>query len=403
MTLHATNGAGTGTTSQPVIVVAVAAAATYHTLAPARILDTRNGTGLAGKFVSTTARSFAVAGAGGVPAGAIAVTGNLTVTGQTQAGYVALTTSAQNHPTTSTLNFPLGDSRANGVTVPLASGHLWATYVAASPSATTNLIFDVTGYFTADLTGATYHTLAPARILDTRNGTGLAGKFVSTTARSFAVAGAGGVPAGAIAVTGNLTVTGQTQAGYVALTTSAQNHPTTSTLNFPLGDSRANGVTVPLASGHLWATYVAASPSATTNLIFDVTGYFTADLTGATYHTLAPARILDTRNGTGLAGKFVSTTARSFAVAGAGGVPAGAIAVTGNLTVTGQTQAGYVALTTSAQNHPTTSTLNFPLGDSRANGVTVPLASGHLWATYVAASPSATTNLIFDVTGYFTN
>jgi len=33
----------------------------------------------------------------------------------------------------------------------------------------------------------------------------------------------------------------------------------------------------------------------------------------------------------------------------------------------------------------------------------VPLASGHLWATYVAASSSATTNLIFDVTGYFTN
>ena len=82
----------------------------------------------------------------------------------------------------------------------------------------------------------------------------------------------------------------------------------------------------------------------------------------------------------------MSTVPRSFAVAGAGGVPSNAVAVTGNLTVTGQTQAGYVSLTTSAQSHPATSTLNFPLGDSRANGVTVALASGHLWATYVAGA-----------------
>ncbi len=285
----------------------------------------------------------------------------------------------------------------------LASGHLWATYVGSSLSATTNLLFDVTGYFTPDLKGATYHTLAPTRVLDTRSGTGLSGRFVSNVPRSFAVAGAGGIPSGAIAVTGNLTVTGQTQAGFVALTTSAQSHPATSTLNFPLGDSRANGVTVALASGHLWATYVGSSLSATTNLLFDVTGYFTPDLKGATYHTLAPTRVLDTRSGTGLSGRFVSNVPRSFAVAGAGGIPSGAIAVTGNLTVTGQTRAGFVALTTSAQSHPATSTLNFPLGDSRANGVTVALASGHLWATYVGSSLSATTNLLFDVTGYFSN
>ena len=168
VTLHATNGAGTGTTSQSVTVNAVVPGATYHSLTPARILDTRIGTGLSGKFVSTVPREFAVTGAGGVPSGAIAVTGNLTVTGQTGAGFVALTLTAQSHPTTSTLNFPLGDSRANGVTVPLTAGHLWATYVAASSLATTNLIFDVTGYFTPDASGATYHSLTPARILDTR-------------------------------------------------------------------------------------------------------------------------------------------------------------------------------------------------------------------------------------------
>ncbi len=133
-----------------------------------------------------------------------------------------------------------------------------------------------------------------------------------------------------------------------------------------------------------------------------MTGYFTPDGSGAMYHSMTPARILDTRTGIGLSGKFVSTTARSLTVAGAAGVPSGATAVTGNLTVTGQTQAGYVALTLTSQSHPTTSTLNFPLGDNRANGVSVPLMGGSdLWATYVAASSSASTNLIFDVTGFF--
>jgi hypothetical protein len=84
-------------------------------------------------------------------------------------------------------------------------------------------------------------------------------------------------------------------------------------------------------------------------------------------------------------------------------VPAGAIAVTGNLTVTEQTSPGFVALTPDPINNPTTSTLNFPLGDNRANGVTVDLsATGTLSATYSGeAGPSATTALIFDVTGYF--
>ena len=65
-------------------------------------------------------------------------------------------------------------------------------------------------------------------------------------------------------------------------------------------------------------------------------------------------------------------------VGGAGGVPAGAVAVTGNLTVVGQSRAGYVSLDPDARRDADTSTINFPLGDTRANGVTVPLSGdGH--------------------------
>src|SRR5664280_3776862 len=73
-------------------------------------------------------------------------------------------------------------------------------------------------------------------------------------------------------------------------------------------------------------------------VIFDVTGYFTADTSGAFYVPLTPARILDTRNGTGgIFNPLSSHSAQSFAVGGQGRVSSSAIAVTGNLTVTGQT------------------------------------------------------------------
>ena len=54
---------------------------------------------------------------------------------------------------------------------------------------------------------------------------------------------------------------------------------------------------MPLSStGTLSATYVATTGKKT-HLIFDVTGYFLADDTGATFTPLAPVRVLDTRPG----------------------------------------------------------------------------------------------------------
>jgi hypothetical protein len=262
----------------------------------------------------------------------------------------------------------------------------------------------VTGYFTPDATGASYRALTPARILDSRYGTGLSGTFSSHVARTFQVAGRGGVPANATAVTGNLTVTQQTKLGFLFIGPVALNNPTSSTLNFPLGDDRANAVTVALGTGGtLSATFAAPILGPTAHVIFDVTGFFTPDATGATYHALTPARILDSRYGTGLSGTFSSHVARTFQVTGRGGVPTNATAVTGNLTVTQQTSLGFIFVGPVAMNNPTSSTLNFPLGDDRANAVTVALGTGGtLSATYAAPTYGPTAHLIFDVTGYFT-
>ncbi len=130
-------------------------------------------------------------------------------------------------------------------------------------------------------------------------------------------------------------------------------------------------------------------------------------LASSTYHALAgPVRIVDSRIALNLPTKLHSSVPQSFQVTAfnGDGIPAGATAITGNLTVTGQTAAGYVAITTTSQANPSTSTINFPVGDNRANGLTSPLgAGGKLWAVYKSSTSTATTQLVFDVTGYFSS
>jgi hypothetical protein len=371
--------------------------ATFWPISPTRILDTREGNGLGGAFTSRVARTFQVTGRGGIPAGAVAVTGNLTVTQQTALGYLYIGPVATNAPTSSTLNFPKGDDRANAVTVALGAGGTLSITYYAGIGASTQVIFDVTGYFTPDATGATYMPLDPTRLLDTRAGNGLSGGFASRVARTFQVTGRGGVPANAVAVTGNLTVTGQTALGYLFMGPVATNAPTSSTLNFPRGDDRANAVTVQLGAGGTLSITYYAGIGASTHVIFDVTGYFTPDATGATYMPVDPARLLDTRSGIGLIGAFTSRVARTFQVT----VPANAVAVTGNLTVTGQTALGYLYIGPVATNSPTSSTLNFPKADNRANSLAVKLGTGGTLSVTYYAGTGAQAHVIFDVSGYF--
>ena len=377
------------------------AATTYVPIAPVRLLDSRSGNGLSGRFKANVARTFQITGRAGIPANAVAVTGNLTVVGQSKAGYASLTPTATNAPRTSTINFPLHDTRANNVTGSLGSGGKVSAVFKAPSGATTDLLLDVTGFFVPTETGATYGSVGPVRLLDTRSGNGLSGAFQANTPRTWSVAGRSSVPAAAIAVTGNLTVTGQTAGGYVSLGPVATATPATSTINFPLGDTRANGTTVKLSpTGTLSAVYKGPAGSRA-HLLFDVTGYYLADLSGARFYPLRPDRLLDTRLDIGLEGAMVAATPRALETAARVGVADDATAVTGNLTVVGQTKGGYVSMTTVPTASPTTSTLNFPVGDVRANGVTGPLAgNGTVGLVYVSSS-GAKSGLLLDITGYF--
>jgi len=82
-------------------------------------------------------------------------------------------------------------------------------------------------------------------------------------------------------------------------------------------------------------------------------------------------------------------------------VPSSATAVTGNLTVTGATMLGYVALTPIQVAYPGTSTINFGANQDVANGVTVPLGSGGVICLTYVAKPGGRVDVILDITGYF--
>jgi spore germination protein YaaH/serine protease inhibitor ecotin len=393
----------------------------YVPLAPTRILDTRNGTGgLSGGFTSGVPRTFQVTGTAlsGVPAGATAVTGVLTVTRSTGAGYLYVGPRAVASPSSSTLNFPAGDDRANTVSVMLGdTGSLAITYVSTTRNATAQVVFDITGYYPATAapvapataaTASTYTPVAPTRILDTRNGTGgLSGTFTSAVPRTFQVTGTtlSGVPAGATAITGILTATQATGGGYLYAGPAEVASPTSSTLNFPAWDDRANSVSVMLSgSGALSITYMSSARNATAHVVFDITGYYTPDTTGATYVPITPTRILDTRSGTGLAGASGSGVPRTFQVSGTNlsGVPYGASAVTGILTVTLANGRGFLYIGPIEVASPVTSTVNFPAWDNRANSVFVQLGpTGTLSVTYVSSVKGATAHIVFDVTGYY--
>jgi hypothetical protein len=374
---------------------------------PERIVDSRTPVGVSGPFLTSVPRSFPVAGVGGIPLDALAVTGNVTVVGQTAAGYVSVGPTMSATPTSSTVNVPVGDVRANNVTLPLSDlGRLAAVYKGPTGSKT-HLIVDISGYFVAGTDEATYATVAPTRVLDSRPGQdiGLSDPFMTGVPRTLSVAGDNGIPNAAVAVTANLTVVSQTSAGYLSVTPTPQANPTTSTLNVPKGDIRANGLTAPLdGSGDLSIVWK-GSPGGTAHMILDVTGYYLEDPGGLLFYPVTPGRVLDTRTpswASGLTGTFLSGTPRSLRVGGHAFLPASVSAVTGNLTIVGQTAAGYVSVTPDPTANPTTSTLNVPKSDVRANGVTVPVDAGgdDLALVYKAAS-GARTHLILDLTGYF--
>jgi hypothetical protein len=120
------------------------------------------------------------------------------------------------------------------------------------------------------------------------------------------------------------------------------------------------------------------------------------------FFTLTPCRLLDTRTPQG-APALISSAIRQLQMTGTCGIPATAVALSVNVTITSPTGAGYVRFAPGGGALPLVSTVNFSPGDTRANNAILPLpgdGSGKV-AANAFVSDGGSVHLIVDVNGYF--
>ena len=147
------------------------AASQYTSLAsPARLVDTRLSTTRSGRSPGGTL-VVGVAGTNGIPANATAAVLNVTVTQPDGGGFTTVFPTGSALPTTSTLNVDgTGQTRAALTTVPLGSNGSVSVFSERG----SQIIVDVVGYYGPAVSAAgRLVPLAPSRLLDTRNGTGV--------------------------------------------------------------------------------------------------------------------------------------------------------------------------------------------------------------------------------------
>ena len=374
--------------------------ADYHSLTPARILDTRAGNGApVGRLGAASTLSLQVTGRGGVPAdGVTAVVLNVTVTEPTAGSFLTAWPAGSTRPLVSNLNYVPGQTVANLVTVKVGDGGKVNLF---NFSGTTHVIADVAGWYGAD-DGGRYSPLSPARILDTRAGNGApTAKLAAGATLSLQVTGRGGVPAGGVsAVVLNVTVTDTASGGFLTAWPAGEPMPLASNLNFLPGDTVPNLAILKVGAGGAVNLYSSGGP---VSVIADVAGYFgDAGGAGAGFAPVEPARVLDTRTGNGApAAKLPAGGQLSLQVTGRGGVPAaGVSAVVLNVTVTEPASGGFLTAWPAGEARPLVSNLNYVPGQTVPNLVVVKVGTDGKVNLYGSGGP---VHVIADVAGWFTD
>ncbi|MFD7980361.1 hypothetical protein [Streptomyces sp. NPDC059071] len=356
---------------------------TYTPVTPARLLDTRSGLGAPQAKVGPNGTVLLkVGGRGGVPTeGLTSVVLNVTATNATADSFVSVYPYETLRTSASSLNFKAGKTAANLVTVPVKDGYV-ELY---NKNGSVDLLADVAGYYTEGTDGAEYQPVTPTRVMSTRSGTGVpqgkvgAGRTVTLTISEPGVS----------AVALNVTATNATATSFVSVYPYGTTRPDVSNLNFTAGQTVPNLVIVPVKDGKI--TFY--NRAGEVDLLADVAGYFKQG-TGSVFTGMQPKRVMDTRNGTGVArAKVGEGQTVSLAV----GTKYKAVVL--NVTATNPTEASFVSVYPYGTTRTSASNLNFTAGQTVPNGVIVPVNNGAI--TFYNKNGSV--DLIADVTGYYTD
>ncbi|MGB8861642.1 MAG: SGNH/GDSL hydrolase family protein [Ilumatobacteraceae bacterium] len=247
---------------------ATAADGRFQPMSPTRVLDTRS----AGPVGLKAGGSVTVPLPPGVDAGALAVAVNVTSVGA-GAGFLTGYAAGSEPPSTSFMN-PDGSGSPRAASVILPTSPTGFTIASSSGG---HVIVDVVGWFTG--TGAATSAdgllmaVAPTRLLDTRIS---APRVWPGGTREVPLP----VPA-AVALVTNLTMVGPDSPGFVAAYPAGVTRPSTSSVNAPGRNATTPNFAITVPSSRGTAYYASGG----TDLLVDLTGYFTGAPVAA---TLAP-------------------------------------------------------------------------------------------------------------------
>ncbi|HEY4609573.1 MAG TPA: hypothetical protein VIH06_10230, partial [Ilumatobacteraceae bacterium] len=324
-------------------------------LNPARLLDTRDGTG--GNLSGLSRNTFTqlkVDGVGGVPAtGATAVVLNVTVASPITNGFITAWPSGEDQPTVSNLNFVPGQTVPNLVTVKIGANGKINLY---NSEGFTQVVADVVGYYTSSppAAGGRFTAVTPGRLLDTRLGAGIPVGPSQTI--NVPVTGQFGVPStGVTGVAVNVTVDQPTSSGFLTVWPTGEPQPLASSHNFVPGLTIANLVLAKVGAGGQISIFNNAGQ---THVVVDIVGYFSS--AGGLFIPVSPNRLVDSRFGIGrgVTGPLGQQQAIDVDVAGVGPVPTGASAAIVNVTSVGSTTPSYITVWPTGGQRPTASTMN---------------------------------------------
>ena len=347
-----------------------AGAALYSGIAAGSILNA------ATRRQAGTTTEFTVAGVGGVPADASAVSLNITAVSPRTAGYLTAYPCGGTMPVVSNLNFVPDQTIASAAIVPVGVDGKVCVY----QSSDTHVIVDLNGAFAAD---SGFIPLLPGRAIDTRSGPPPPAN-VPLVVHLGAIAGA---PAGAFTAVVNLTVIGGDAAAGARL--------------YPCDAAPPAQVARTIAAGVVQnLTMVAATDgngdvcvtvSQRAHVLVDLFGAFPPS---ASFQAIAPQRLLDTRGGFPLFGG----TSLALQVLGVAGVPASPMPSGAVLTLTMLNPAGpgWATVYPCATGQPNTSMINVVSNHEQTNAV-IPALDG---AGTVCLYSSTTSHVLVDVSGW---
>lgn len=378
------------------------------TMDPCRLMETRaayNFEGRTGTFgppflAAGESRTLTLTGSNvcrNIPATARAYVLNVTAVPKGPLSFVTISPFAESRPDFWTVRSPDGQTVANSAIVRAGFGGAINVYA----SDATDLIIDISGYFTEDTGPGTlsYYPLTPCRVIETRpeyrpnNGSFGPPFLAARETRTFRFPGNPYcvVPNGAAAYSITITVVPPAPLAYLTAWPAGRSQPNVSSMNSPAGRILANSVIVPASSDGSISLFTYDR----SDVIVDINGYFAADdgQNGLFFYPARQCRLINTT--------FTNDTSRTIPVLSSSScidIASSAKAYALNATVIPNgSPVPFLTVWPTGQTRPNASVINAFQGQVVSSAFIVPAGTNGAVDVYAYRA----TDAVLEISGYF--